>query len=158
MPFGFDPRKLVQEDKELEKNKEKKVINEQLDYDEQVAATEARIERQKSIQAGIDMAEQAIRETKFMEKEGIAAWAEKKKELDPEFELPDPFNLWKDTKSSTVESEYADKEIIKPEKDKVLLSGAVIPLEVESTEEPFESEVGVTESIAGALLSGSCIG
>ena len=82
MPFGFDPRKLVKEKEEQEKENENNVIWETIAKDIDAEEKEKALRKKSTIQEALDMAEQAIRESKYMEKHGWNVWYKKKKEID----------------------------------------------------------------------------
>ena len=154
MPFGLDPRKLVEETKKKEKEEQDNIVWETIAKGIEVEETEKALRKKSTIKDVFSKAEQAIRESKYMEKHGIAAWATKKKELDPTFEIS-PLKKYK-----TLGEEYEDKPIIDVEENKVQMAGTTGPLEIEwestgTSSNPFQSEVGISESIAGAILSGS---
>ena len=151
MPFGLEPRKLVEETKKKEKEEQDNIVWETIAKDIEVEETEKALRKKSKITDALDMAEQAIRESKYMEKHGIAAWATKKKELDPTFEIS-PLKKYK-----TVGEEYEDKPIIDVEENKLQMAGTTGPLDIEwqstgTSSNPFQSEVGLGESIAGAIL------
>jgi|6_EtaG_2_1085325.scaffolds.fasta_scaffold03132_3 hypothetical protein len=155
MPFGFDPRKLVKEKEEQEKKNEEEVVWEAIAKDIDAEEKEKALRKKSSIQRSLDKAEQAIRESKYMQKHGIATWAKKKKELDPTFAFPSERR-----KNKTLAEEYEDKPIIDVEKNKIEMAGTTGPLDIEwestgTSSNPFQSEVGLSESIAGAILSGT---
>ena len=87
MPFGFDPRKLVEETKKKEKENEENIIWETIAKDIDAEEKEKALRKKSVIKESLDKAEQAIRESKYMQKHGIDVWAKKKKELDPTFEI-----------------------------------------------------------------------
>ena len=111
----FDPQILIEEEKEKEKQRVETAIERQERLDKMAEETEAYVRKQSNIKESLDKAARAIREVKYAEKYGLDKWAEAKKKQDPEFELPDPFGLFDDTKSKTLEEEYGDKEKIKPQ-------------------------------------------
>ena len=70
MPFGFDPRKLIEEDKENKKELEKKVWYEQEELDKAEEAEENAIRRASYIKEGLDAAFPTLREYKYLKKHG----------------------------------------------------------------------------------------
>jgi len=62
--------------------------------------------------------------------------------------------VWEEGTGPTLESEYGDKKEKDSFRDNIVLAGATGKMEVSSKGIPFESEVGITESIYGAVLSG----
>ena len=155
MPFGLDPRKLVKEKEEQEKENENNVIWETIAKDIDAEEKEKALRKKSTIQEALDMAEQAIRESKYMEKHGWNVWYKKKKEIDPTFAFPSERR-----KNKTLAEEYEDKPIIDVQKNKIEMAGTTGPLDIEwestgTSSNPFQSEVGLGESIAGAILSGT---
>ena len=102
----FDPQILIEEEKEKEKKKIEEVLSQQEEADLLLEETNAALRKRSRIKESLDKAAQAIREVTYAEKHGLDKWFEAKKKQDPEFELPDPFNLFDDTKSKTLEEEY----------------------------------------------------
>ena len=151
MVFGFDPRKLIKDQQEEEKKKVETAIERQERLDKMAEETEAYVRKQSNIKESLDKAARAIREVKYAEKYGLDKWFEAKKKQDPEFELPDPFNLFGDTKSKTLEEEYGDKEKIKPQFASYMLDGTTGPIESKSIIDPFAGEIGQLESITNGL-------
>ena len=154
MPFGFDPRKLVEETKKKEKENEDNIIWETIAKYIDAEEKEKALRKKSGIKESLDMAEQAIRESKYMQKHGIDVWAKKKKELDPTFEIS-PRKKYK-----TLAEDYEDKPVIDVQENKIKMSGTTGPLDIEwqstgTSSNPFQSEVGLGESIAGAILSGT---
>ena len=49
MPFGFDPRKLVEDEQKLKKEEVVEAVDKQLSYDEEVERGEANIRKQSNI-------------------------------------------------------------------------------------------------------------
>jgi len=154
MVFGFDPRKLVLDEQDKEKKKTEEVLSQQERADLLLEKTNAAVRKKSFIKESLDKADKAIREVKFAEKHGLDEWFKAKKKEDAEFELPDPFNLFDDTKSKTLEEEYGDKEEIKPEFASYKTEGPTGPIETKSTADPFAGDVGQLESIGYAITSG----
>ena len=63
--------------------------------------------------------------------------------------------VWEEGKGPTLESEYGDKKEKDSFKDNIVLAGATGKMQVSSKGIPFESEVGITESIYNAVASGT---
>ena len=70
MPFGFDPRKLIDEDKKNKKEEEKKAWHEQEEIDKAQEEYENTIRRKSNIKEGLDSAFQVLREYKYLKKHG----------------------------------------------------------------------------------------
>ena len=80
MPFGFDPRKLIEENSLEEDKKIKAAIKKTLTFEEQVEANETAIRKRSGIANNFSEVDKAIREVNFVEKEGMAAWRKEKEE------------------------------------------------------------------------------
>ena len=165
MPFGFDPRKLIKEDNDLEADKEiKEAIKKTLTFDEQIEENENTIRKRSDIADNFSEVDKALREVNFVEKEGMAAWRKEKEETDPE-----GYKNFEDWESKTLfgklgigkkdktleETEVKTKDIEKPFVFDEEVDGTGGEIKTQSKGIPFESEVGVTESIGGALVSGA---
>ena len=189
MVFGFDPRKLIDEDKKNKKEEEKKAWFEQEELDKAEEEHENSLRRASNIKEGMDSAFQTLREYKYLKKHGTEEYHKAKKIQDPDYE-PQSFSEWakenkgilKGTKidwktgetiwpedlnenqkkllGKTLETEYGDH----PAKEHVQfasLSGSGDNQKEISwwegdgeTPDPFESEIGITESVTGAVMSG----
>ena len=68
MPFGFDPRKLTQEDKDNKKKEVDDVVFEQAQIDLEALDKENRIRKQSNISKAFDGAIQILREHQFEKK------------------------------------------------------------------------------------------
>jgi len=79
MPFGFDPRKLIEEDNQESDNKVKEAIKKTLTFEEQVEENETSIRKRSKIADNFSDVDKALREVRFVEKEGMAAWRKEKK-------------------------------------------------------------------------------
>jgi hypothetical protein len=64
MPFGFDPRKLVDDEKKLKKEEVVEAVNKQLTYDEELERSEANIRKNSNIKNALDTVGQIVREFK----------------------------------------------------------------------------------------------
>jgi phage gpG-like protein len=85
MPFGFDLRKIIEEDNNLEEDKKiKAAIKKTLTFEEQIEANETAIRKRSEIAKNFSDVDKALREVNFVEKEGMAAWRKEKEETDPE--------------------------------------------------------------------------
>ena len=164
MPFGFDPRKLIEEDNQEEDNKVKEAIKKTLTYEDQIEENEATIRKRSDIADNFSEVDKALRELNFVEKEGMAAWRKEKEETDPEgykkfedFESKTLFGkLGIGKKAKTLEQEEVKtKDVEEPFVFDVEEDGVGGKIKTQSKGIPFESEVGITESIGGALVSGA---
>ena len=156
----FDPQTLIDEEKEKEKNKVKKVISDQEEYDLILEEAEAASRKKSNIKEAISKADKALREVKYADKHGLDAWFKAKEKEDP-----DKWNEWQDNtllgkmfktdKSKTLEEEYGDDDEIKPQLASYVLDGTTGPIESKSTIDPFAGEVGQLESITHGIISGA---
>jgi len=164
MPFGIDPRKIIEEDNQEEDKKVKEAIKKTLTFEEQIEENETTIRKRSDISKNFSEVDKALREVNFVEKEGMAAWRKEKEETDPEgFEK---FQDWESKtlfgklgigkKSKTLEQEEVKtKDIEKPFVFDDEEEGTGGKIKTQSKGIPFESEVGITESIGSALVSGA---
>ena len=113
MVFGFDPRKLVEEDQEDKKKEVKEAVNSVLTFEEEAEKNEAFIRKQSTISNAFDTAFKALREHQFKKKHGEDAYIDEKLKEDPEYRDPRKF-------SEAENKEYFRKEM---ESMKGLLSG-----------------------------------
>ena len=199
MPFGFDPRKLVEEDQQEKDKETKEAIDSVLTFEEIAEKNEAFIRKQSTISNAFDTAFRAIREHKFEKKHGEDAYIEEKLKQDPEYRDSRKFSdaenkqYYRDELESMrgvmkgVKYDFSTGNTIYPEEDKLTKNqkkffkkgeystlasqagesdkeepfkfntkepgtGGFIFTESEGV--PFESEVGVTESIISGVGSG----
>jgi len=190
MPFGFDPRKLIEEDKETKKEEEKKAWFEQEELDKAEEAEENAIRRASNIKEGLDAAFKTLREYKYLKKHGKEKYHEAKKLEDPNWK-PQSLREWVEENKGllkgttidwktgdtiwpedlnenqkrflgkTLETEYGEKDL-KEHVQLASMTGSGDNKKIENwwesdgdTPDPFESEIGITESVTGALLSGA---
>jgi len=85
MVFGFDPRKLVEEDQEDKKKEVQEAIDSVLTFEEEAEKNEAFIRKQSTISNAFDGAFKALREHKFEKKFGKDAYIDEKLKEDPEY-------------------------------------------------------------------------
>ena len=191
MPFGFDPRKLVEEDQEKKKEEEKKAWFEQEELEKAEEERENSLRRKSNIKESLDSAFQTLREFKYLKKHGKEKYHEAKKLQNPDWK-PQSLREWVaenkgllegttidwktgDTiwpedlnenqkkflgKRKTLITEYGDKDF-KEHVRFASLTGTGDNKKIENwwegdgeTPDPFESEIGITESVTGALMSG----
>ena len=199
MPFGFDPRKLVEEDQQEKDKETKEAIDSVLTFEEVAEKNEAFIRNKSTISNAFDSAFKALREHKFQKKYGEDAYIDEKLKEDPEYRDSRKFSdaenkqYYRDELESMrgimkgVKYDFSTGNTIYPEEDKLnenqkkffkrgeystLASqagesdkeepfkfntkepgtGGFIFTESEGV--PFESEVGVTESIISGVGSG----
>ena len=98
MVWAFDPRKLIEEEKENEKKKVKEVLSEQEEYDKLVEKEQAKAEiikakeeKKGKVAEAFDLAQDAINEVNYYKKHGFKKYIEEKYKEDPEhpvFESP----------------------------------------------------------------------
>ena len=199
MVFGFDPRKLVEEEQEDKKKEVKEAVDSVLTFEEEAEKNEAFIRKQSNISNAFDTAFKTLREFQFEKKYGEDAYIDEKLKEDPEYRDPRKFTeaenkeyFRKEMESMQgimkgVKYDFSTGETIFPEDDKLnenqkkfFKKGeyATLASEAGETDEkepfsytteqpgsggfiytesegiPFESEVGVTESVISALGSG----
>jgi len=85
MPFGFDPRKLVEEDQQEKDKETKEAIDSVLTFEEVAEKNEAFIRNKSTISNAFDSAFKALREHKFQKKYGEDAYIDEKLKEDPEY-------------------------------------------------------------------------
>jgi hypothetical protein len=164
MPFGIDLQKIIEEDNNLEADKKiKEAIKKTLTFDEQIEENETAIRKRSKIADNFSDVDKALREVNFVEKEGMAAWRKEKEETDPEGY--EKFQDWESKtlfgklgigkKDKTLEEEVKIKDSEKPFVFDEEEEGTGGKIKTQSKGIPFESEVGITESIGAALVSGS---
>jgi phage-related minor tail protein len=78
MPFGIDPRKIIEEDNQEEDKKVKEAIKKTLTFEEQIEENETTIRKRSDISKNFSEVDKALREVNFVEKEGMAAWRKEK--------------------------------------------------------------------------------
>ena len=208
MPFGFDPRKLTQEDKDNKKKEVDDVVFEQAQIDLEALDKENRTRKQSNLSKAFDSAIQVLREHQFEKKYGSDAYHDAKLEQDPNYRDPrlytkeenreyfrntmkdmkgilkgvtydsetgedilppvedmndNQLKLYKKGKYSTLQEEYGDKPDLDPRfKNEIVFAStnSTDGQKVEwtttggTTSDPFQNEIGVTESIYGAIISG----
>ena len=93
MPFGFDTRKLINEDKKNKKEEEKKAWHDQEELDKAEEEHENSLRRASNIKEGMDSAFQTLREYKYLKKHGKEEYHKAKKIQDPDYE-PESFREW----------------------------------------------------------------
>jgi hypothetical protein len=189
MPFGFDPRKLIDEDKKNKKEEEKKAWHEQEEIDKAQEEHENTLRRKSNIKDAFDSTFQAVREYKYLKKHGKEEYHKAKKLQDPDYE-PQSFSEWaKENKGilqgttmdwktgdniwpedlnenqkrllgKTLETEYGDRPV-KEHVQFASMTGSGDNKKIDNwwesdgeTPDPFESEIGITESVTGAVVSG----
>jgi hypothetical protein len=199
MVFGFDPRKLVEEDQEDKKKEVKEAVDSVLTFEEEAEKNEAFLRKKSNISNAFDTAFKTLREFQFEKKYGEDAYIDEKLKEDPEYRDPRKFTeaenkeyFRKEMESiqgimKGVKYDFSTGETIFPEDDKLSENQkkffkkgeyATLASEAGETDEkepfkftteqpgsggfiytesegiPFESEVGVTESVISALGSG----
>ena len=85
MVFGFDPRKLVEEDQEDKKKEVKEAVDSVLTFEEEAEKNEAFIRKQSNISDAFDTAFKTLREFQFKKKYGEDAYIDEKLKEDPEY-------------------------------------------------------------------------
>ena len=123
MPFGFDPRKLVDDEKKLKKEEVVEAVNKQLTYDEELERSEANIRKNSNIKNALDTVGQIVREFKYRKKYGDDANYDEKLKHDPDFR--DPRNYTEEENKQYYRDEIASME--------GMLSGAKLDFETYDT-------------------------
>ena len=156
----FDIQEIIEEEKKKNKSIEDTVVEKQISYDEQKEAAEKALRKKSNIQEALSLTEKAISASKYIEEHGFAEFHKAAKAHDPDFDERDILGIFKDqrSKAKTLEDEYGDdKPIIDTTKKSFTMSGTTGPItntyeqaKLDSAS-PFESEVGVSESIGHAI-------
>ena len=207
MVFGFDPRKLVEERKKLEQEKENDAVKKQQLADQERIDKENSLRRNSNFKDALDSATRAIREFRFLKNHGEDKYYDAKKSQDPNYRDPRDYTdtenkeyyrgefqkmkglfegvtldfktldtVWPEDlnenqkrllskKYKTVGEEYGetDKSEDHYSNQIVLASTKSEPEDLKPTikwessgraSDPFENEVGISESILGAMVSG----
>ena len=99
MVFGFDPRKLIEEEKDNEKNKINEVLSEEEKFDKVVEEQNAKAKKWEEQEQKIGVVAEAFEEVKdilkevnYAKKYGNKKYAEEKRKQDPDnpiFDSPD---------------------------------------------------------------------
>ena len=91
MVWAFDPRKLIEEEKENEKKKVKEVLSEQEEYDKIVEEQQAKAEKIKdqekkksTVSKAFEEVKNILKEVNYAKKYGGKAYLEAKKQEDPD--------------------------------------------------------------------------
>ena len=92
MVFGFDPRKLVEEDQEDKKKEVKEADDSVLTFEEEAEKNEAFIRKKSTISDAFDTAFKTLREYQFKKKYGEDAYIDEKLKEDPEYRDPRKFS------------------------------------------------------------------
>ena len=86
MVFGFDPRKLVEEEQEDKKKEVKEAVDSVLTFEEEAEKNEAFIRKQSNISNAFDTAFKTLKRAfKFRKKYGEDAYIDEKLKEDPEY-------------------------------------------------------------------------
>ena len=131
MVFGFDPRKLVEEEQEDKKKEVKEAVDSVLTFEEEAEKNEAFIRKQSNISDAFDTAFKTLREFQFKKKYGEDAYIDEKLKEDPEYRDPRKFSdaenkeyFRKEMESmqglmSGVKYDFSTGNVIYPEEDKL---------------------------------------
>ena len=91
MVWAFDPRKLIEEEKENEKKKVKEVLSEQEEYDKIVEEQQAKAEKIKdqekkkgTVKKAFDEIKDILKEVNYAKKYGGKKYLEEKRKEDPD--------------------------------------------------------------------------
>ena len=91
MVFGFDPRKLVEEEQEDKKKEVKEAVDSVLTFEEEAEKNEAFLRKKSKISNAFDTAFKTLREFQFEKKYGEDAYIDEKLKEDPEYRDPRKF-------------------------------------------------------------------
>ena len=167
MVWAFDPRKLIEEEKENEKKKVKEVLSEQEEYDKLVEKEQAKAEiikakeeKKGKVAEVFDLAQDAFNEINYYKKHGFKKYIEEKYKEDPEQPIfESPKETIKKIKEQFSDVGAAFKGEFKGEAKAYTLA------QTEDTERLVEkkkpsvfdvdvNDVGATQAIMAALISG----
>ena len=85
MPFGFDPRKLIQEDKENKKIDTDGTVWKQAQIDQEALEIANSLRRKSNVTNALTKVDQIVREFKFEKEHGEDAYIDAKIEQNPEY-------------------------------------------------------------------------
>ena len=85
MPFGFDPRKLIKEDKENKKVESDGTIWKQAQIDQEALEIANSLRRKSNFTNALTKVDQIVREFKFEKEHGEDAYIDAKIEQNPEY-------------------------------------------------------------------------
>jgi hypothetical protein len=131
MVFGFDPRKLVEEDQEDKKKEVKEAVDSVLTFEEEAEKNEAFIRKQSNISDAFDTAFKTLREFQFKKKYGEDKYIEEKLKEDPDYRDPRKF-------SDAENKEYFRKEM---ESMQGIMSGVKVDWSTGNTIYPDEDKL-----------------
>jgi hypothetical protein len=131
MVFGFDPRKLVEEDQEDKKKETKEAIDSVLTFEEEAEKNEAFIRKQSTISNAFDTAFKTLREFQFKKKYGEDKYIEEKLKEDPDYRDSRKF-------SDAENKEYFRKEM---ESMQGIMSGVTYDFKTGNTIYPDENKL-----------------
>ena len=207
MPFGFDPRKLIEEEKENKKVESDGTIWKQAQIDQEALEIANNLRRKSNINEALTKVDQNIREFKFEKEHGKDAYIDAKLKQNPEYRderlfteeenkayyrdemtnmkgllkgvkvdwatgddiLPDEADMnenqlkfYKKGEYATIQKEYGEKPEQETYKNLAQFASTNAAggekIEWKTTDgnssDPFASDVGITESIYGAIVSG----
>ena len=169
--FVFDPQTLIDEEKEKEKNKVKKVLSKQEEFDkiieeenEKAKKLEEAKERKGIVSEVFEGVKDALKEVNYYKKYGGKKYLEAKKEEDPDHPLFDtPTEKLKAMKESfsdfgsAVKEEFsgeaqaytlAESQGDKDEKDEVEDKPSIF-------DDPNVNDVGIGQSVMASIISGA---
>ena len=167
----FDPQTLIEEEKEKEKNKVKKVLSEQEEFDKKVEEENAKAERKQDAEKrkGIvsevfEGVKSALKEVNYAKKYGGKEYLRAKKEEDPDHPLFDTTTeKLKDIKEQFSDLGSAVKEEISGEAQASTLAESQGDKEEKEEvedkpsifEDPNVNDVGIGQAIAASIISGT---
>jgi len=168
MVWAFDPRKLVEEEKEKEKKKVKEVLSKQDEHDKSVEEQNAKaelIEKQKEkkgqVSKAFDEIKDILKEVNYYKKYGGEAYLKAKKEEDPDDPIFDsPIEKLKKIKEDFSDLGSAFKGEFKGEARAYTLAESEGDREEKEEEDKpsvFDvdvNNVGVSQAIMASIISG----
>jgi hypothetical protein len=167
MVWAFDPRKLIEEEKENEKKKVKEVLSEQEEYDKLVEKEQAKAEiikakeeKKGKVAEVFDLAQDAINEVNYYKKHGFKKYIEEKYKEDPEHPVfESPTEKIKKIKEQFSDVGAAFKGEFKGEAKAYTLAQTEDKERLVEKKKPsvFDvdvNDVGATQAIMAALISG----
>ena len=158
MPFGFDPRSLVKQEQEKEKNIVKDVLTEQEEYDALLEKQKVELklikdqeEKQKSFDKVTDKVDDVLKEVNFINKKGLVEYLKEKKKEDPENILFQNKDIFKKV-GSAVKSEFSGEA-------KAYTLAETEDKEVKDRPSAFDApdlnDVGIGQAVSSAIVSGT---
>ena len=164
----FDPRTLIEEEKEKEEKKVKDALTEQEEFDRAVEKENARVDKQKDVEKRKDFmsevfsgVKKAIKEVNYYKKHGGEAYFKAKREEDPDHPMFDPpLEKLKKIKQDFSDIGAAFKGEFKGEAKAYTLAETEDPeIKVKDKpsvfDDPDMNNVGASQAIMAGIISGT---